>query len=76
MITPIDVEEKKDDFETIREKYLRQQKWKYTCDNPLSIWLWEKTVEGKKYRLPTNLAYDFEKYIHVYEEDEVLICQA
>jgi hypothetical protein len=49
---------------------LKQQGWETSCENPMSIWLWFKTIDGKEYRLPENVAYDMEQYIHQYEEPD------
>jgi len=68
-LIPINVEEKKDAFEEIRDKYLRQQGWIYGCQHPMAIWLWTKKVEDKEYNVPVELAYDMEQYIHEYPED-------
>lgn len=31
-------------IEADESKFLRQNGWKYTCDTPGSVWLWEKTL--------------------------------
>lgn len=70
MITPVDVETANDKFLNLRKHYLKQQGWETSCENPMPIWLWFKTIDGKEYRLPEDVAYDMEQYIHQYEEPD------
>ena len=34
-----------------KRSYLESNGWAYNCDNPGSLWLWAKVIDGKEYRL-------------------------
>lgn len=39
-----------------KRQYLEANGWAYNCDNPGSLWLWAKTLNGKEYRLERDTA--------------------
>lgn len=48
-ITLLDVRQAEQDAEQLKEAFLRQQGWEYTCDTPGSVWVWVKPMpEGDK----------------------------
>lgn len=42
------------------DTYLRAKGWKYTCANPASLWLWEKTLrDGRTVLVDSETALAF-----------------
>lgn len=39
-----------------RGLFLAERGWTYNCDNPGSLWLWAKAINGKEYRLQVEEA--------------------
>ena len=42
----IQIHEAQEQVGALKDNYLRQHGWKYTCDTPGSYWLWEKAAPG------------------------------
>lgn len=43
--------------EVAEGEFLRAAGWRYTCDNPAAIWLWQKTLEdGRIVLVPQKTA--------------------
>lgn len=57
--TPVTFQTLSDDqakIETDKRRYLESNGWAYNCDNPGSLWLWAKVIDGKEYRLELETA--------------------
>lgn len=52
--------------ESHKRRYLESNGWAYNCDNPGSVWLWAKVLDGKEYRLELEIA----TYIQVQSESQ------
>lgn len=47
--------------ESLQEKLLEQRGWEHTSSTPRPCyWLWIKTIDGKRYTLPTEMALTIE----------------
>lgn len=44
----------------LTERFLRENGWEMSCQNALSLWFWEKTINGKHFTLTTPLALKME----------------
>jgi len=64
-----DLRDAADQLESDRANFLRRRGWKYTSDNPGSIWLWSKKVEGVEWRVPEHTAIGFEEFWENVEAD-------
>lgn len=65
--SPVTFQTLSDDQATSNEhkrSYLESNGWAYNCDNPGSLWLWAKVLNGKEYRLELETAL----YIQVQAE--------
>ena len=50
-----------------RNAFLRANGWKYTCDTPGSVWMWEKTIsDGRTVLVGPELAVAFEQSMAEY----------
>lgn len=49
------------ELETAKHGFLKSQGWTYECSNPASLWLWVKTIDGKRFTCTTELALRFEE---------------
>ncbi len=37
-------EDAEHDVDRLKETFLRERGWKFTCETPFSFWMWEKTL--------------------------------
>lgn len=58
------IEMAENDLAGLRQKLLEQRGWEYTSNTPSPCyWLWIKTIDGKRYTLPTDLALSIERAV-------------
>lgn len=50
-------------------RYLAGRGWEYSCENPSSIWLWIKTIDGVRFAVSPGVAIDFQDELDAREED-------
>jgi hypothetical protein len=50
-------------IDSIERGILRDAGWSETCDNPGTLWLWEKEIGGRVYRVSQQTAIRLESAI-------------
>jgi hypothetical protein len=61
---------KKQAHDVAVRNYLRSKGWKLTCDNPASVWLWTKIINGKAHAVPEQTALLFEQFLEPQDDSE------
>lgn len=61
----------KDSYDYARSDFLTRNKWKRSCDNPISVWLWEKTINYRRVMVDIETAYAIQRSISYAEEKEI-----
>ena len=59
------------DLSFCKKRWLQKRGWEEKCNNPASLWLWEKKINEIEYRgVDLETAIRFEQNIPPYEEQE------
>jgi len=56
-------QEIEDEYSKLEDKQsylLRSRGWEYSCNNTMSIWFWQKVVDGVLYRVKKETAFIME----------------
>jgi hypothetical protein len=60
-ITSSMLDELYEELKSLRSQFLYQQNWNYSCQNPGSLWLWEKEIAGRMFRCDESSAIAIEE---------------
>lgn len=66
----VDISERSKHQQAIREiekKYLLENGWEMNTDNPISVWMWEKEIDGKTYHVDRKMAVKFQSKLDAWE---------
>lgn len=63
-----DIEEAEEAVETIRDQYLRERGWSFVSDTTGSLWVWEKHLDGKTYRMNADSAAYIQSFVDYWQE--------
>jgi len=55
-----DLDKHTDKIRTLKMQILRRAGWEFSCDNPGSVWLWSRTIDGKVFRCSEGTAIGIE----------------
>jgi hypothetical protein len=58
-----DIQDAANKLEALRNRYLREHGWEYTCQTPGRYWMWKKVVDGILLHCSESHAMDVEEYL-------------